>query len=62
MHHQPQKGFRGTFVGIPQDQKGCLIYVPIPQKIVSSHDFVFDDTFNSALSYIVRTYSEALIM
>ena len=34
MHHQSQKGFCGIFVGIPQHQKGYLIYV-------SSHDMVF---------------------
>ena len=34
MHHQSQKGFCGIFVGIPQHQKGYLIYV-------SSHDMLF---------------------
>ena len=28
MCHQSQKGFRGIFVGIPQHQKGYLVYVP----------------------------------
>ena len=28
MRHQAQKGFRGIFVGIPQHQKGYLVYVP----------------------------------
>ena len=32
MCHKSQKGFRGIFVGIPQHQKGCLIYVPRTQK------------------------------
>ena len=27
MCHQAQKGFRGIFVGIPQHQKGYLVYV-----------------------------------
>ena len=29
MSHQSQKGFRDIFLGIPQHQKGYLIYVPI---------------------------------
>ena len=28
MRHQAQKGFRGISVGIPQHQKGYLVYVP----------------------------------
>ena len=27
MRHQAQKGFRGIFVGIPEPQKGYLVYV-----------------------------------
>ena len=34
MRHQPQKGFRGVFITIPQHQKGYLIYIPCTQKIV----------------------------
>ena len=32
MRHQPQKYFRSILVGIPQHQKGYLIYVPIIRK------------------------------
>ena len=45
MHHQPLKSFRVILVGIPQYQKGYLIYVHSTQKIVSSHDVVFYETF-----------------
>ena len=62
MSHQSQKGFRDIFVGIPQHQKGSLIYVPITRKIVSSHDFVFYNTFSSASAYTSRPYSEALVI
>ena len=41
MHHLSQKCFRVIFVGIPQHQKGYVIYVPITWKIVSSHDVLF---------------------
>ena len=56
-----QKGFWGIFIGIPQHQKGYLIYVPSTEKTVSSHDVVFDETFSSELAYTSRPYSEALV-
>ena len=42
MLHQPQKGFQGIYVGIPQHQIGCLICVPSTWKIFYSHAIVFD--------------------
>ena len=45
MHHQAQNVFRGILVGIPQHQKGYLVYVPITRKIISSYDIVFDEFF-----------------
>ena len=41
MRHQAQKGFCGIFVGIPQHQKGYLVYVPSTSKIISSYGVVF---------------------
>ena len=41
--HQSQKNSCGIFVGIPQHQKGYLIYVFSTWKLVSSHDVVFDE-------------------
>ena len=61
MLHQPQKGFRVIFVVIPQHQKVYLISVPSTQKVVSSHDVVFDEIFSSALAYNSRPYSYALV-
>ena len=43
--HQAQKVFRGIFVGIPEHQKGYLVYVPITRNIISSYDFVLDESF-----------------
>ena len=43
MHHQAQKGFHGIFVGIPEHQKGYLVYVPSTRKVISSYDLVFDE-------------------
>ena len=37
-------GFRGIFVGIPQHQKGYLVYVPSTRKVISSYDVVFDES------------------
>ena len=54
--HQVQKGFLGIFVGIPQHQKGYLVYVPIKRKIISSYDVIFDESFYSALAYMPRHY------
>ena len=51
IRHQAQKGFRGIFVGIPQHQKGYLVYVPSSRKIISSYDVVFDENFSGALAY-----------
>ena len=42
MRHKAQKEFRGIFVGIPEHQKGYLVYVPITRKIISSYDVLFD--------------------
>ena len=60
MRHQAQKGFRGIFVGIPQNQKGYLVYVPSTRKVILSYDVVFGKSFSSALSYTSRPYEEAM--
>ena len=60
MRHQAPKGFRGIFVGIPQNQKGYLVYVPSTGKVISSYDVVFDKSLSSALSYTSRPYAEAM--
>ena len=62
MRHQAQKWFCGIFVGIPQHQKGYLVYVPSTRKVISSYDVVFDESFSSALSYTSRPYAEAMAM
>ena len=62
MRHQAQKGFRGIFVGIPQHQKGYLVYVPSTRKIISPINVHLDESFVSALSYSSRTYAEAMAM
>ena len=58
MRHQAQKGFHGILVGIPQHQKGYLVYVHSTRKIILSYDVVFDESFSSALSY--TSLSDAL--
>ena len=62
MRHQAQKGFHGIFIGIPQHQKGYLVYVPSTRKIISSYDVVFDESVSSALAYTSQPYSEAIRM
>ena len=51
MRHQAQKGFSGILVGIPQYQKGYLVYVPSTRRIIYSYDVVFDESFSSGLAY-----------
>ena len=46
------------FVGIPQHQKGYIVYVPSTSKIISSYDVVFDEKISSALAYTSQPYSE----
>ena len=62
MRHQAQKGFCGIFVGIPEHQKGYLVYIPSTRNIISSYDVVFDESFSSALAYTSRPNSEATAM
>ena len=62
MRHQAQKGFQGIFVGIPQHQKGYLVYVPHTRKIIYSYNVVFDVIFSSALAYTSHPYAEAMDM
>ena len=62
MCHQAQKGFRGIFVGIPEHQKGYIVYVPSTRKVISSYDVVFDESFSSALAYTSQPYSEEVVM
>ena len=62
MHAQAQKGFCGIFVGIPQHQKGYLVYVPSNRKVILSYDVVFDESFSSALSYTSQPYAEVMAM
>ena len=62
MRHQVQTRFRGTFVVIPQHQKGYLVYVPQKRKIVSSHDVIIDESFYSALEKMLQPYIEAMAM
>ena len=60
MCHQSQNSFRGILFGIPQHQKGYLIYIPSTRKIFSLHDVVFDKIFYILLAYTPDPYSDAL--
>ena len=62
MRHQAQKGFCGIFVGIPQHQKGYIVYVSHKRNITSSYDVVFDNILSSALAYTSQIYPESMNM
>ena len=49
-------------MGIPQHQKGYLVYVTSTRKVILSYDVIFDKSFLSALSYTSRLYAEATAM
>ena len=62
MRHQAQKGYRGIFVGMPENQEGYLCYVPSIRDTVTSYDVLFDETFASALAYSEKPYHDAMSM
>ena len=47
-------------MGIPQHQKGYLVYVPSTRKLILSCNVVFDESLSSVLSYTSRPYSEVM--
>ena len=49
-------------MGIPQHQKGYLVYVTSTRNVISSYDVMFEEIFVSALSYSSRPYAEAMAM
>ena len=60
--HLSQEVFCGVFVGIPQHQKGYLVYVTHIRKIISSYNVVFDESFYIALAYTSQPYEEEMSM
>ena len=62
MRHQAKTGFHGIFVGIPQHQKGYLVYVKHKWKIVSLYNVVFDESLSSVLEYTPQPNAEAMAM
>ena len=55
IRQQAQKGFCGIFVGIPQHQKGYLVYILGTRKIISSYDVFLWKFF-----YYIRIYVTTL--
>ena len=62
MRHQAKTIFRGISVGIPQHQKGYLVYIPSTRKIIFSYDVVLDESFSRVLTYTSQPCSEATAM
>ena len=61
MHHQPQKVSRDIFVGIPQNQKGYLVYVPSTRKKKFLTRLCVWQKQSRELAHISHPYSEALM-
>ena len=55
-----QRGVRGTFIGLPINQQGYLIYMPQSQNIAVSHDVSFDEAFQSAIITNWKPFQDAL--
>ena len=49
--NEPQRGFRGIFVGLPRHSAGYLVYTPSTNKIYKNLDVYFDEDFRSTLAY-----------
>jgi hypothetical protein len=60
MKKEPQRGFRGIFIGFAPQMKGWQAYVPATRKTISSNDIYFDESFTSALVTSSKPYQEAL--
>ena len=56
MRHQAQKGFRGIFIGIPEHQKGYLVYIPSTRKIISSYNVVFDNSLFLLIIFVTTFF------
>ena len=62
MFHKAQKGFCGILIGIPQHQKGYLVYVSQTHNIISSHNVVLYESLSSVFAYTPQPYTEAMDM
>ena len=49
-------------MGIPEHQKGHIVYVLSTRKVITSYNVVFDKSVSSSLAYTSLTYSEAMSM
>ena len=55
-----QKGFRGIFIGFPENMAGYELYIPSTRQIISSSDVVFDERFESCTGITNPPYREAM--
>ena len=62
MRNQSKKGFHDICVGISENQKGYLVYIPSTRYIISSYNVVFDEIFSNVLTYMSRPYSCEMVM
>ena len=62
LEKQTQQGVRGIFIGLPANQKGYLVYIPVTWQIVVSGDVAFDESFYSAIATTWRPYHDALAL
>ena len=56
MRHQAQKGFCGIFVGIPQHQKGYLVYIPSTRNVISCTMFFWRKFFKCVVIHATTVF------
>jgi len=59
---QTQRGIRGIFVGMADNQKGYLFYSPASRQLYISGDITFDETFSSTIATTWRPHRENLAL
>jgi hypothetical protein len=59
-HNLVQRGVRGIYVGLPIDQAGYLIWIPLARQFAVSADVSFDEEFSSTMAYDGRLYHDSL--
>jgi hypothetical protein len=60
--HCTEKGILGTFIGLPPNQKGHLIFFPGSHTIAVSGDVMFDETFYSAIATTWHRFEDGIAL
>jgi hypothetical protein len=59
---QTERGIRGIFVGLAENQKGYLFYSPASRQLYISADVTFDETFSSTIATTWHLHCDTLAL